>query len=125
MGDWFGAAWEDIRRFADRHIRVAATAIALIAVPAALLYLSPLTLELAARPVDSDLDGIPGGPGLAAVTFLDIDGKVIGRRGPVAGHPLRLADMPAYLPAAFIAMEDRRFYDHHGVDFHRPDARRL
>jgi penicillin-binding protein 1A len=24
--------------------------------------------------------------------------------------------MPAYLPAAFIAMEDRRFYDHQGID---------
>ena len=24
--------------------------------------------------------------------------------------------MPPYLPAAFIAMEDRRFYSHHGID---------
>jgi penicillin-binding protein 1A len=24
--------------------------------------------------------------------------------------------MPSYLPAAFIAMEDRRFYEHHGID---------
>ena len=116
MDDWFGAAWEDVRRFADRHIHVAAIAIALIAIPAALLYLSPLTLELAAQPVDPELVASQASQ-TAAFTFLDVDGKVIGRRGPVAGHPLRLADMPAYLPAAFIAMEDRRFYDHHGVDF--------
>ena len=28
----------------------------------------------------------------------------------------KLEDMPAYLPAAFIAMEDRRFYSHNGID---------
>src|SRR5581483_6434702 len=27
-----------------------------------------------------------------------------------------LDEMPPYLPAAFIAMEDRRFYDHNGID---------
>ena len=30
-----------------------------------------------------------------------------------------LAEMPAYLPQAFIAVEDKRFYSHHGVDYKR------
>ncbi|HET9687817.1 MAG TPA: PBP1A family penicillin-binding protein, partial [Pseudolabrys sp.] len=30
--------------------------------------------------------------------------------------PLPLKEMPAYVAKAFIAIEDRRFYDHHGVD---------
>ncbi len=30
-----------------------------------------------------------------------------------------LSEMPAYLPSAFIAIEDHRFYTHHGVDIRR------
>src|SRR5204863_8051251 len=35
---------------------------------------------------------------------------------PVAGQYVRLAQLPAYAPQAVLAMEDRRFYLHHGVD---------
>ena len=41
----------------------------------------------------------------------------------MVGERLHLEDMPAYLPAAFIAMEDRRFYSHNGIDPRGPDAR--
>jgi len=34
----------------------------------------------------------------------------------VVGDPLRLGDMPAYLPAAAVAIEDRRFWSHPGID---------
>jgi penicillin-binding protein 1A len=34
----------------------------------------------------------------------------------VVGDRLTLQQMPPYLPAAFIAMEDRRFYSHNGID---------
>ncbi len=37
--------------------------------------------------------------------------------GDVVGDPLRLRDMPRYLPAAAVAVEDRRFYSHPGLDF--------
>src|SRR6202012_5396328 len=47
---------------------------------------------------------------------LDADGNDVGHRGAVVGERLKLEDMPAYLPAAFIAMEDRRFYSHNGID---------
>lgn len=33
--------------------------------------------------------------------------------------PVSLADLPSYLPDAFVAMEDHRFYRHGGVDFLR------
>jgi penicillin-binding protein 1A len=49
-------------------------------------------------------------------TFLDAEGRPAGHRGAVVGERLTLDQMPAYLPAAFIAMEDRRFYDHGGFD---------
>ena len=51
-----------------------------------------------------------------ALTFMDEKGAVIGVRGAIVGERLKLSEMPAYLPAAFLAMEDRKFYSHHGVD---------
>ncbi len=51
-----------------------------------------------------------------AFTFLDTKGNVVGRRGAIVGERLKLDQMPAYVPAAFLAMEDRHFYEHHGVD---------
>jgi penicillin-binding protein 1A len=50
------------------------------------------------------------------MTLLDKDGKVIGHRGPYYGRPLKLAEMPSYLPDAFLAIEDQRFYEHPGID---------
>jgi penicillin-binding protein 1A len=71
----------------------------------------------------SDLPPIPDKAALwsmnrpPGVTFLDRTGSVIGQRGPKHGAPLTLKEMPAYLPQAFMAAEDRRFYSHWGVDF--------
>src|SRR6185295_375576 len=48
--------------------------------------------------------------------FLDRNGQVLGVRGPYYGQRVRLSDLPAYVPQAFIAIEDRRFYEHEGVD---------
>ena len=50
------------------------------------------------------------------ITLLDKDGRVIGHRGPHIGRPLKLKEMPGYLPAAFLAIEDERFYQHPGID---------
>ena len=113
MQDWFARTWDGLQDFADRHIRLFTIVIALIAVPVALVWLAPVGLEVVAQP----LDQMPAtGARPATFTFLDADGRVIGRRGPVAGEVLRLDEMPAYLPAAFMAMEDHRFWRHHGLD---------
>ena len=45
-----------------------------------------------------------------------IDGRVFATRGEMGGAAIPINEMPAYLPKAFIAIEDRRFYDHHGID---------
>jgi penicillin-binding protein 1A len=50
------------------------------------------------------------------ITFLDRDGQVIATRGSKRGQVVALNDMPAYVPEAFLAAEDRRFYNHPGVD---------
>ena len=71
----------------------------------------------------SDLPRVPDKAALwsmnrpAGATFLDRNGQVIGQRGPLHGKPLTLAQLPKYVPQAFLAAEDRRFYSHHGVDF--------
>jgi penicillin-binding protein 1A len=51
-----------------------------------------------------------------SMVFQDRDGIPIGWRGPARGEVLRLADLPPYVPRAFLAAEDRRFYSHFGVD---------
>ncbi|MGE5158204.1 MAG: transglycosylase domain-containing protein [Gemmatimonas sp.] len=44
------------------------------------------------------------------------DGTVLAQRGEMAGANVTLKDLPPYLPKAFIAIEDRRFYSHFGID---------
>lgn len=51
-----------------------------------------------------------------SVRFIDHEGRELGVRGPYYGQRVSLADMPDYLPQAFLAIEDRRFYQHEGVD---------
>jgi penicillin-binding protein 1A len=52
-----------------------------------------------------------------SITFLDRNGNVILREGAQNAPPVDLATLPSYVGQAFIAIEDRRFYDHFGVDF--------
>ena len=50
------------------------------------------------------------------ITYLDRSGAVLGVRGGQYAPPVNVAQLPGYVPAAFIAIEDRRFYEHQGVD---------
>ena len=50
------------------------------------------------------------------IRMLDTAGNEFARRGDMAGEVLALKDMPPHVPRAFIAIEDRRFYDHYGID---------
>ena len=59
---------------------------------------------------------IPKRPPTIEITGLD--GSVLATRGEMAGANVSLKDLPPYLPRAFIAIEDRRFYSHYGVDPH-------
>ena len=51
-----------------------------------------------------------------SIQILDMAGRALARRGDLAGAPLALKEMPSFVPRAFIAIEDRRFYEHYGVD---------
>ncbi len=50
------------------------------------------------------------------VTYLDRSGALLGVRGGRYPPPVDIAKLPAYVPAAFVAIEDRRFYEHPGFD---------
>jgi len=52
-----------------------------------------------------------------SITFVDRNGRVIIREGAQNAPPVNLDKIPAYVPNAIIAIEDRRFYKHMGVDF--------
>ena len=107
-----GASWRSRKAYAPAF----AIAMAVIAVPLALLLSDcRLVLGLFAPRLDPGIDLYAVNRPLA-FTFLDADGNDVGHRGAVVGERLQLEDMPAYLPAAFIAMEDRRFYSHNGID---------
>jgi penicillin-binding protein 1A len=119
MSDWRdrlqGEDLHKITQITDRYARPFAIVMAVIAVPLALLYLMPALLGLFAPPLDPGVDLYAVNRPIA-FTFLDVNGNEAGHRGAIVGERLKLEEMPAYLPAAFIAMEDRRFYSHNGID---------
>ncbi len=51
-----------------------------------------------------------------SLTFLSSDGETIATFGEIYGDPLTVKEVPAWLPQAIIATEDRRFYHHFGID---------
>jgi len=50
------------------------------------------------------------------VTLLASDGTPIARSGAMVDAPVEVADLPPHVIEAFLAIEDRRFYSHWGVD---------
>lgn len=50
------------------------------------------------------------------IQIVGLDGSILAQRGEMAGANVALKDLPPYLPKAFIAIEDRRFYSHFGID---------
>jgi penicillin-binding protein 1A len=52
----------------------------------------------------------------ANIRIVAADGQLISNRGKSGGEAVSLHELPYYVPAAFIAIEDRRFREHFGVD---------
>jgi penicillin-binding protein 1A len=64
-----------------------------------------------ARLGDDNLNG--------ATLIKDRSGNELARIPPLQHIRIPIDSMPGYLPAAFVAMEDKRFWQHHGIDWHR------
>lgn len=52
------------------------------------------------------------------IAILDADGVPLANRGGSGGPAVKLSDLPNYVPQAFIAIEDKRFHDHFGLDLY-------
>ena len=50
------------------------------------------------------------------IAILGSDGSLLANRGETGGRVVGLKELPPHLPAAFLAIEDKRFYDHWGID---------
>jgi len=51
-----------------------------------------------------------------SITYLDRSGAVVAVRGSQYAPPADIDKLPPYVPAAFIAIEDRQFYHHFGFN---------
>ena len=75
-----------------------------------------MVLALALPAFQATASGSFNKPEDISVTFLDRYGNEIGRRGIRSDDSFRLDQLPDYFVKAAISTEDRRFYDHFGVD---------
>ncbi|TIV05256.1 MAG: penicillin-binding protein, partial [Mesorhizobium sp.] len=50
------------------------------------------------------------------IKIVSVDGALIANRGASGGEAVGLDEMSPYIPEAVVAIEDRRFYSHFGID---------
>ncbi|TIW25961.1 MAG: penicillin-binding protein, partial [Mesorhizobium sp.] len=50
------------------------------------------------------------------IKIVSVDGQLIANRGMSGGEAVGLHEMSPYIPEAVVAIEDRRFYSHFGID---------
>ncbi|TPI17116.1 penicillin-binding protein [Mesorhizobium sp. B4-1-3] len=50
------------------------------------------------------------------IKIVSVDGQLIANRGASGGEAVGLHEMSPYIPEAVVAIEDRRFYSHFGID---------
>ncbi len=88
-------------------------------IPLSLGGLTAISENHLSKYIDSKL---PDSRGIASfkrpgtINILSFDGKVIQKIGPATREKINSGEMPLLIEQAFIASEDRRFYDHKGVD---------
>ncbi|BDI60646.1 transglycosylase domain-containing protein [Qipengyuania nanhaisediminis] len=100
---WTRAFWRG-RRKRWWAVRIVAAGFALLLVLFAWLAITaPLSKSL--EPIASP-----------QVTLLASDGTPIARSGAMVAEPVAVEDLPPHVVHAFLAIEDRRFYSHWGVD---------
>ena len=62
----------------------------------------------------ADTWAVPDRP--ANIRIIAANGKLISNRGKMGGEAVSLRELPHYVPSAMIAIEDRRFMSHFGID---------
>ncbi|HEX5776217.1 MAG TPA: PBP1A family penicillin-binding protein [Caulobacteraceae bacterium] len=65
-----------------------------------------------ALPLGRALEPLPS----PTLVLVSADGKAFARRGAYKEAPVVAGELPEHVPGAFIAIEDKRFYEHIGLD---------
>lgn len=91
------------RRFRWLRRGLVAIALIFIALIAWLAVTAPLSKSL--KPISPP-----------QITLLAADGTPIARKGAIVEQPVEVQKLPPHVMQAFIAIEDRRFHDHWGID---------
>jgi penicillin-binding protein 1A len=64
-----------------------------------------------------DLTNLKTAVRIPAVSIQTYDGKVIGSYGDLYEDVVTVEELPKHIPLAFMAVEDKRFFQHFGIDF--------
>lgn len=62
----------------------------------------------------SDSWAVPERP--ANIRIIAANGQLLSNRGEMGGEAVAIHQLPQYVPAAVVSIEDRRFFDHFGLD---------
>jgi penicillin-binding protein 1A len=115
----FSATWESItifsRKFRARGFKRVLVEISCEGLTLGLVGLV-LMLVLAQPAMKLTVSGLPLATDYS-VLFLDRHGNEIGRRGVLRSDAIPIDEMPDPFVKAVLATEDRRFFDHWGIDF--------
>lgn len=98
----------------QRFIRFVSTALSLVLLGA--IFFSGVLFWLS-RDLPS-VEELAAPPGKPPIEVLANDGSLLARYGRVRGEVLRFEDIPPEMVQAIIAIEDRRFFDHGGIDIY-------
>src|SRR5688572_18183591 len=79
-----------------------------------LIAAAGMVVWISARLPQIDALEIPKRP--PSIQIAGLDGRVLATRGDMGGAAVPLKELPPHLPKAFVAIEDRRFYSHMGID---------
>ena len=88
-----------------RRLRLALYAITGLLVVTLIWLIVTAPLSRALEPLDDP-----------AMLLVSSEGRPIARRGAIKEAPVSVAELNKLTPAAFVAIEDRRFYGHWGID---------